>query len=111
MMRIATLAAGLVIAAAPPAAGAPDGEVKAVSVTPAAGKVEVVIDLQGAAEVRDFVLSGPDRLVVDLVGVRLAGLVAPYDGENRGGVRNVRYAQYRPDVVRVVIDLDAPMDY
>src|SRR5512134_1857947 len=111
MMRIAALAASLVIVAAPPAAGARDGEVKAVSVTPAVGKVEVVIDLQGAAEVRGFTLTGPYRLVVDLVGARLAGPAVRYDGVNRGGVRNVRYSQYQPDVVRVVIDLDEPMDY
>jgi type IV pilus assembly protein PilQ len=37
--------------------------------------------------------------------------VALYDGQNRGGVRNVRYAQFKPDVVRVVIDLDALKDY
>jgi len=111
MTRIAALAASLVIAAAPPAAGTRDGEVKAVSVTPAVGKVEVVIDLQGAAEVREFTLTGPYRLVVDLVGARLAGPAVQYDGENRGGVRNIRYAQYQPDVVRVVIDLDAPTDY
>ncbi|HXV91209.1 MAG TPA: AMIN domain-containing protein [Gemmatimonadales bacterium] len=111
MTRIAALAASLVIVAAPPAAGARDGEVKAVSVTPAVGKVEVVIDLQGAAEVREFTLTGPYRLVVDLVGARLTGPAVAYDGENRGGVRNVRYAQYQPDVVRVVIDLEAPTDY
>lgn len=111
MTRIAALAASLVIVAAPPAAGARDGEVKAVSVTPALGKVEVVIDLQGAAEVREFTLTGPYRLVVDLVGARLSGPAVQYDGENRGGVRNVRYSQYRPDVVRVVIDLEAPTDY
>ena len=62
MMRIAALAASLVIVAAPPAAGARDGEVKAVSVTPAVGKVGVVIDLQGAAEVREFTLTGPESL-------------------------------------------------
>src|SRR5512145_1799107 len=111
MTRIAALAASLVIVAAPPAAGARDGEVKAVSVTPAVGKVEVVIDLQGAAEVREFTLTGPYRLVVDLVGARLSSPAVQYDGENRGGVRNVRYSQYRPDVVRVVIDLEAPTDY
>jgi type IV pilus assembly protein PilQ len=34
-----------------------------------------------------------------------------YDGQNRGGVRNVRYAQFKPDVVRIVIDLDVLKDY
>ena len=88
-----------------------DGEVRGVSVLPASGKVEIVIDLQGAAVVQDFTLSNPARLVIDLLGARLTAPVALYDGQNRGGVRNVRYAQFKPDVVRVVIDLDALKDY
>jgi type IV pilus assembly protein PilQ len=88
-----------------------DGEVRAVSVRPAAGQVEVVIDLQGAVLVRDFTLNGPARLVLDLVGARLTGPATLYDGQNRGGIRNVRYAQFKPDVVRVVIDLDVLKDY
>jgi type IV pilus assembly protein PilQ len=88
-----------------------DGEVRGVSVVPAAGKVEVVIDLQGVVQVNDFTLSGPARLVIDLQGARLNAPAALYDGKNRGGVRNVRYAQFKPDVVRVVIDLDALKDY
>ena len=91
--------------------GVRDGEVKGVSVLPAAGRVEIVIDLQGAALVQDFTLSSPARLVIDLQGTRLTAPVALYDGQNRGGVRNVRYAQFKPDVVRVVIDLDALKDY
>ena len=88
-----------------------DGEVRAVSVRPGAGQVEVVIDLQGAILVRDFTLNGPARLVLDLVGARLTGPTTLYDGQNRGGIRNVRYAQFKPDVVRVVIDLDVLKDY
>jgi type IV pilus assembly protein PilQ len=88
-----------------------DGEVRGVSVVPAAGKVEVVIDLQGAAQINDFTLASPARLVIDLQGARLSAPATLYDGKNRGGVRNVRYAQFKPDVVRVVIDLDALKDY
>jgi len=88
-----------------------DGEVRGVSVLPASGKVEIVIDLLGAALVQDFTLSNPARLVIDLQGTRLSAPVALYDGQNRGGVRNVRYGQFKPDVVRVVIDLDALKDY
>src|SRR5258708_3216977 len=88
-----------------------DGEVRGVSVMPATGKVEIVIDVQGAALIQDFTLSSPARLVIDLQGTRLTGPVALYDGKNRGGVRNIRYAQFKPDVVRVVIDLDALKDY
>lgn len=88
-----------------------DGEIRAVSVRPVAGQVEVVIDLQGAVEVQDFTLNGPARLVLDLVGGRLAAPATLYDGQNRGGIRNIRYAQFKPGVVRVVIDLDVLKDY
>jgi type IV pilus assembly protein PilQ len=120
ILPIAALAALLVAVAPRALAGttvdglprdARDGEVRGVSVLPATGKVEIVIDLQGAAVVQDFTLSNPPRLVIDLQGTRLTGPVALYDGQNRGGVRNVRYAQFKPDVVRVVIDLDALKDY
>jgi len=116
MKSFAALVAMLVVATPParPLAGspgAPDGEVRAVSVVPASGKVAVVIAFRGSLDVQDFTLSNPARLVLDLKGARLAALTAPYDGQNRGGVRNLRYAQYRPDVVRVVIDLDAVKDY
>ena len=118
-MRAILPIAALLVAVAPRALagttvdgrGARDGEVRGVSVLPAAGKVEIVIDVQGAALVQDFTLANPARLVIDLQGVRLAAPVALYDGQNRGGVRNVRYAQFKPDVVRVVIDLDALKDY
>ena len=119
MTHFAALAAWLLVAAATPGAspgirgGAPgrDGEVKAVSVLPAPGRVEVVIDLRGAVDVQDFTLASPARLVLDLQGARLAAPAALYDGQNRGGIKNVRYAQFRPGVVRVVIDLDVLKDY
>ncbi|OLC78651.1 MAG: hypothetical protein AUH78_02375 [Gemmatimonadetes bacterium 13_1_40CM_4_69_8] len=131
MTHIAALAAWLLVAAAPRStpgsrpgsaltpdaspglAGAAgrDGEVKAVSVLPTPGHVEVVIDLQGAVEVQDFTLASPARLVLDLQGARLVAPAALYDGQNRGGIKNVRYAQFRPGVVRVVIDLDVLKDY
>lgn len=115
MKRIAALAAGLLTVAAsqlPAAVGVTgDGEVRAVSVLPAAGRVSVVIDLRGAVQVQDFTLTNPARLVLDLTGARLTGPTVLYDGQNRGGVKNVRYAQYKPDVVRVVIELDAAKDY
>jgi len=115
MKRILSLAALLAVVVPGALAGATtggrDGEVRGVSVLPATGKVEVVIDLQGAVQVQDFTLSGPARLVIDLVGARLTTPATLYDGQNRGGVRNIRYAQFKQDVVRVVIDLDALKDY
>ena len=113
MKRNIVLAASFALAAAPrlTADAGRDGEVRAVSVAPVAGKVEVVIDLQGAVEVRDFTLVEPARLVVDLLGARLAAPAILYDGQNRGGVKDIRYAQFQPGIVRVVIELDALADY
>src|SRR3989441_7873598 len=91
MKRIAALAAWLLPLVLTPGAspgmmGAParDGEVKAVSVVPAPGNVEVVIDLQGAVDVQDFTLASPARLVIDLTGARLTAPATLYDGQNRG---------------------------
>ncbi len=116
MKRIAALAAWLVVltpGASPGMRGGTprDGEIKAVSVVPAAGSVEVVIDLRGAVDIQDFTLANPARLVVDLQGARLVAPAVLYDGANRGGIKNIRYAQFRPGVVRVVIDLDVLKDY
>ena len=116
MKRIAALVPLLLVltpGVSPGQTGPParDGEVKAVSVVPAAGSVEVVIDLRGAVDIQDFTLASPARLVVDLQGARLVAPAVLYDGANRGGIKNIRYAQFRPGVVRVVIDLDALKDY
>jgi type IV pilus assembly protein PilQ len=88
------------------------GEVTAVSLAPAAGKAEVVIAVRGAVEVKDFLLASPDRLVLDVVGATLGeNAPAVYDGVKRGVVTNLRYSQFRPDVVRIVLDLDGPTTY
>jgi hypothetical protein len=71
----------------------------------------VVIDVRGSVEVTDFVLQNPARLVLDLTGARLVAPALAYDGVNRAGIRGLRYAQFRPGVVRVVIELDEARDY
>jgi type IV pilus assembly protein PilQ len=103
--------AALQLAAAPARAHAPTGDVLGVSVLAAPGRAEVVVDVRGPVEATDFVLSNPARLVLDLAGARLVGPSLQYDGVSRAGIRNVRYSQFRPDVVRVVIELDGIRDY
>ncbi len=113
LYRLMLVAAATLGAASPAWAEGPGGgEVTAVSLTPAAGKAEVIVTVQGAVEVRDFMLNTPDRLVLDVVGAHLNSTAATvYDGVNRGGVTNLRYSQFRPDVVRIVLDLDGPKTY
>ena len=109
---LSLLAASLAAAAPAWAEGPGSGEVTAVSLAPSAGKAEVMIAVRGAVDVRDFMLSSPDRLVLDVVGAKLSDTApAVYDGVERGGVLNLRYSQFRPDVVRIVIDLNGPKQY
>lgn len=108
---VLALALALPFAPAPAAAKVPGGEVTAVTVQPAAGRAEVVIGIRGSVDVKDFVLRNPDRLVLDVLGASLSAAGTAYDGVNRAGVRNVRYSQYQPGVVRVVLDLDALKNY
>jgi type IV pilus assembly protein PilQ len=105
----ALVAAGLLTAA--PRGPAAPGEVTAVSVLPSPGRAEVVIDVTGGVSYEDFTLAGPPRLVIDVTGATLTGVPLAYDGVNRGGIVNVRYAQYRPDVVRVVLEFESLRDY
>ncbi|HET7459558.1 MAG TPA: AMIN domain-containing protein [Gemmatimonadaceae bacterium] len=87
------------------------GAVTGLSVVPATGRAEVVIAVDSAVSVQDFTLSSPNRIVLDLSGATLAMPPRFYDKVSRGGVKNVRFAQYRAEVVRVVIELDAARKY
>ncbi len=116
MKRFMMIAALGLAAAAPAAIADADkatgpGDVTAVSVLPGAGRIHIVVDVEGSVTVQDFVLENPARVVVDLVGAKLNAPGTLYDGQNRGGVVDVRYAQHRPDVVRVVIELESLRNY
>jgi type IV pilus assembly protein PilQ len=106
------LACGLgavLLAAASPAND--DGAVISLSVVPTGGRAQVVIGVDGAVSVRDFVLRNPDRIVVDITGATLAVKKGGYDRIARGGVLDVRYAQNQTNVVRVVLTVDGPRNY
>ncbi|HUF30821.1 MAG TPA: secretin N-terminal domain-containing protein [Gemmatimonadaceae bacterium] len=119
MRRFWSLAgiAALALSAVAPAAHAitlndkRTGEVTALSVVSAAGRAEVIIGVGGDVEVSDFTLGTPPRVVLDVRGARLTMPPRLYDRVARGGVSNVRVAQYQEDVVRIVIDLAAEHDY
>ena len=112
-LRPVLAAFAMLVAIATPATatGPDDGEVLSVAISSQPGKAEVMIGIRGAVEVRDFTLHSPERLVLDLTGARLTGAIALYDGVERGGIRNIRYAQFSPTVVRVVIDLSEQKEY
>jgi len=55
-------------------------------------------------------LNDPERLVLDFTGVQVALDRRRFPGNN-SPVRGVRIGQFKPDVVRVVIDLERPVPY
>src|SRR5215216_59593 len=85
--------------------------VTAVSIVPSSGRAEVVVALSGPVEIQDFVLTGPDRVVLDLTGAKLSLAAAVYDKVARAGITNLRLAQYKSDVVRLVLELDRSREY
>lgn len=109
------VATALVTLAAGPGSGpdgAPDSEVRAVSLVSGPGKAELVIELGGAVAVRDMTLEDPARIVLDLDGAVLpAGFRDSYDGVNRAGVVGMRVRQFAPSVVRVVLVLERLKPY
>ena len=102
---------GASAAHAAPAPAAATPTVTAVTVVPGAGRADVVLSFDGDVTVSDFVLESPHRIVVDLKGATMDLRNPAYDRVNRAGIRNVRLAQFESDVVRLVLDLDAPHDY
>jgi type IV pilus assembly protein PilQ len=85
--------------------------VHTVSVVPSSGKTEVVIGVDRAVDVQDFTLAAPARVVIDLKGATLEMSHRGYDRIARGGITNIRYSQFSPNVVRVVIEMDAKHPY
>ena len=85
--------------------------VRSVSVVPSSGKTEVVIGVNAAVDVQDFTLESPARVVIDLKGATLNMSYRSYDRVARGGIINIRYSQFRPNIVRVVIEMDAKHPY
>ncbi|MGE0442161.1 MAG: AMIN domain-containing protein [Gemmatimonadales bacterium] len=89
-----------------------DGEVRAVSLRPAAGGAELAINVQGAVSVTDMTLSDPARIVLDLEGASLpSDLRNDYDGVNRAGVVGMRVRQFDENTVRVVLVMDRLKPY
>jgi type IV pilus assembly protein PilQ len=124
MKQFLAIALSLAFAAPPPSlvaairgsddatltAGASSVTVRTVSVVPTSGRAQVVIGVDASVEVDDFMLESPYRIVIDLKGARL-DMAPRYDKHTRGGVTNIRAAQFKPNVVRVVIEMDASHPY
>ncbi|MEO5568074.1 MAG: AMIN domain-containing protein, partial [Gemmatimonadaceae bacterium] len=87
-----------------PEARPAEATVMSLIVRPDSQRVDVVVGIQGDVTVKDFVLRGPDKIVLDISNATLGiGRSQAYDHASRGGITNVHYAQNKPNVVRVVV--------
>lgn len=98
-------------ATTPSRAPAPRLEVRSIAVVPGTNGPEVVIAVDDGVEVDDFTLESPHRIVVDFKGATLSVPANFYDKVPRGGITNIRAAQYAPGTVRVVIETDVPRQH
>ncbi|MGI8509016.1 MAG: AMIN domain-containing protein [Gemmatimonadaceae bacterium] len=85
--------------------------VTGVSVVPGSGHADVVVGVESPVEVQDFTLDAPFRVVLDLKGATLSGSPSAYDHVARGGITDVRVSQFRPNIVRLVLQLDGTHAY
>ena len=95
----------------PAEARSAEGSVTSLSVVPSAGKAEIVVGVAGGFEVRDFTLRSPDRIVLDMSGVSLRLGSTGYDHVARGGIKDVKFSQFKVGTVRVVVYLDGAHSY
>ena len=88
------------------------GAVTSVAIVPATGRADVLIAVAGSVDVQDFVLGAPKhRIVLDFTGAVHKGGQKLYDRVSRGGITDVRVGQFKENVVRVVLELDAAREY
>ena len=88
----------------------PASLVRAVRSETAGGAVRIVVDADGAAQFKDFVLPNPWRVVVDITGVR-SSVGNKTTTVGSGPVDRLRVGQPAPNVVRIVLDTKTKTPY
>ena len=92
-----------------PAANLP-GSIKQVNLSQNGAQTQVSVIGTGHLDYRALRLQNPDRLVLDFEGSRLRTSTRQI-ASNLDPVREIRLAQFKPEVSRVVIDLRQPAHY
>jgi type IV pilus assembly protein PilQ len=87
----------------------PEGQVSSLSLSSMAGTARLSIAADRGVEVRQSQLQNPARLILDFEPATKGDFPA-YDGQRRGAISDIRVNQYKPDVVRVVIEFDRMPD-
>ena len=82
-----------------------NGILEDIVLSKAQNVLEVKIHLLPYASHRIFELPNPNRIVVDLLDIKVIKVVRHLD-VNDFGIKAIRVGQFKPDVVRVVLDIE-----
>jgi hypothetical protein len=85
--------------------------IRQVEVGGQAGATIVRVRGEGALAVHTEKLTGPDRLVLDFADAHFGQVQSAIDGVVVPPVRGIRTGQFKPDVARVVVDLQSLVPY
>ncbi len=85
--------------------------VHGLSVVSSGDRTDVLIRTDAHVTYQHQILSGPPRIVVDLMGSEFALPGRRFMDIDRGGVVALRSSQFQAGVVRVVVDLSQAVDY
>lgn len=80
-------------------------ELKNIGIQKSLDKIEVLLEITVPVKYESFALTNPSRIVIDLFGVG-EFTCNPFVEVNDFGVKAIRTAKNRPEVIRVVFDLD-----
>jgi type IV pilus assembly protein PilQ len=84
--------------------------IRAVRSEAAGAAIRIVVEADGTAQYKDFVLPNPWRVVVDITGVRSA-VGNKTTAVDAASVERFRVGQPGPNVVRIVLDTKAKVSY
>ncbi|WP_028537165.1 N-acetylmuramoyl-L-alanine amidase [Paludibacterium yongneupense] len=87
---------------------ADDTQIVAVRVWPSSTYTRVTLETSDAIKFKQFTVTGPDRLVIDLEGVRLNGILKEINAQISSAdpfIKTARAGQFNPDTVRLVLEL------
>ena len=100
-----------ILAFAAAVATASPTEMREVRIASEGTETEITVVVSGRPTPRHAMLTNPPRLLLDIDGVN-RGLAHPhYDQIDRGGVLGMRSTQFRPEMVRLVFDLERETRY
>ncbi|HEY6331877.1 MAG TPA: type IV pilus secretin PilQ [Blastocatellia bacterium] len=77
---------------------------------PAGRGLRIVLDADGRIDFKDFALAGPDRIVVDVIGVR-SEIETKTMAVDQAGIDRIRIGQPNSGVVRIVLDSKQKVAY